>query len=480
METNVSYRKAKPWQICIAPMYEGVSNLFMVLMMFSSYIAAGGYGIAVATAGLIATGTRLFDGITDPLIALVCDRFNSKWGRIRILLAIGYLIICGSITCMFFVFPGKGIIAYTVCYMCYIIGYTFFCVASKAVPVVLTNDPVQRPKIFRWTMIYTSLITTLFTGLYLGVVLMPKYGGLTMEAFQELAITCMIGGTVLLVLSFIAITPVDKPENFKNGGKKEKVSLRDCWNLIKGNRAMQLYILAASSDKLAQSAASQQAVNTLILGIIIGNYSFGGWMSFVTLPITIALLFWATKQVGKTSAREGVIRWSWIAIILNVIFVAFMVISDPTKISVAIVPTVLYTVLMVLKSAALTAGSACTGTMLPDIIDYEYNRSGNFMPSTVGACYSFIDKLISSLSTTIVGFCLAMIGYASAMPQPGDPSTPAVFWMAMFLSCGLPILGWICSLIAMKWYPLTKEKMIEIQEQNSERRRQAAENGGEA
>lgn len=480
METNTIYRRAKNWQIGVAPLYMGINNLFMVLMMFSSYIAAGGYGIAVATAGMIATGTRIFDGITDPVVALICDRFNSKWGRIRILMTVGYLIISGSIYCMFFVFVGKGAVAYTICYICYIIGYTFLGVAASATPVVLTNDPVQRPKFYRWSMIYTSLITTLFTGLYLGAVLMPKYGGLTMEAFQELAVTCILAGAVLLFLCFFAITPVDKPENFESGAKKEKVSLRDCWNLIKGNRAMQLYILAASSDKLAQSASSQQAVNTLILGIIIGNYSFGGWMSFVTLPITIALLFWATNQVGKTSAREGVIRWSWIAIILNVIFVVFMALSDPTRISVAAVPTVIYTVLTVLKSAALTAGSACTGTMLPDIIDYEYNRSGNFMPATVGACYSFIDKLISSLATTIVGFCLAMIGYASAMPQPGDPSTTAVFWMAMFLSCGLPILGWICSLIAMKWYPLTKEKMIEIQQQNSERRKQIAENSVEA
>lgn len=469
MENNSIYRTAKPWQVCVAPLYNGINNLFMVLMMFSSYVAAGGYGIAVATAGMIATSTRMFDGITDPVIALISDRFNSKYGRIRILMGIGYLIICSSIFGMFFLFVGKGVVAYTICYMCYIVGYTFFGVASQGVPVLLTNDPVQRPKFFRWSMIYTNLVTTLFTGLYLGVVLMPKHGGLTMEAFQELAITCIVAGTILLILSFIAITPVDKPENFEVG-KKEKVSIKDCWHLIKDNRAMQLFILAASSDKLAQTASSQQAVNTMILGIIIGNYSFGGWMSFVTLPITIALIIWATQQIGKTSAKEGVIRWSWIAIILNVIFVAFMAVSDPTKISVAMVPTAIYVVLVVLRSGALTAGSACTGTMLPDIIDYEFNRSGNFMPSTVAACYSFIDKLISSLSTTIVGFCLAAIGYASTMPQPGDPSTPAVFWMAMFLTSGLPILGWICSLAAMKWYPLTRERMAEIQKENNEMR----------
>ena len=240
METNEIYRKSKAWQIWLAPMYTGVNNLFMVLMMFSSYIAAGGYGLAVATAGMIASASRVFDGITDPVIALLSDRFNSKYGKIRILMGIGYLIICASIFSMFFLLVGKGAVAYTLCYMGYIIGYTLFGVASSITPVVLTNDPVQRPKFYRWSNIYTSLVTTLFTGLYLGTVLMPKYGGLTMEAFQELAIVCMIGGGILLAVSFAAITPADRPQNFAVG-TKERISLRDCWNLIKGNRPMQLY-----------------------------------------------------------------------------------------------------------------------------------------------------------------------------------------------------------------------------------------------
>ena len=37
----------------------------------------------------------------------------------------------------------------------------------------------------------------------------------------------------------------------------------------------------------------------------------------------------------------------------------------------------------------------------------------------------------------------------------------------MFLAFGMPIIGWVCTLIAMKWYPLTKEKMIEVQQHNA-------------
>ena len=35
---------------------------------------------------------------------------------------------------------------------------------------------------------------------------------------------------------------------------------------------------------------------------------------------------------------------------------------------------------------------------------------------------------------------------------------------------GLPLLGWLISIIAMHWYPLTPEKMVEVQAVNAQRR----------
>ena len=49
------------------------------------------------------------------------------------------------------------------------------------------------------------------------------------------------------------------------------------------------------------------------------------------------------------------------------------------------------------------------------------------------------------------------------MPQVGDAYTPGVFWVTVGLYIGMPMLGWIASLIAMKFYPLDKEKMEEVQ-----------------
>ncbi len=105
-----------------------------------------------------------------------------------------------------------------------------------------------------------------------------------------------------------------------------------------------------------------------------------------------------------------------------------------------------------------------------DIIDYEFSRSGRYMPAVVNTAYSFVDKLISSLATTIVAVSVASIGYTEGMPQATDTLTSGIFWIATFLWLGMPILGYVCTLVAMHWYKLDKETMEEVQRKNTETR----------
>ena len=60
---------------------------------------------------------------------------------------------------------------------------------------------------------------------------------------------------------------------------------------------------------------------------------------------------------------------------------------------------------------------------------------------------------------------VALIGFTHAMPQVTDSLTPELFFVTMILYNGMPIAGWIISVIAMKFYPLTGKKMIEIEDQ---------------
>ena len=61
-----------------------------------------------------------------------------------------------------------------------------------------------------------------------------------------------------------------------------------------------------------------------------------------------------------------------------------------------------------------------------DIVDYELDRSGRYLPATVSATYSFIDKVISAFGATIATAFIGIIGYTTTTPQQGDPLTTGV------------------------------------------------------
>ncbi|WP_054356679.1 hypothetical protein [Hungatella effluvii] len=44
-----------------------------------------------------------------------------------------------------------------------------------------------------------------------------------------------------------------------------------------------------------------------------------------------------------------------------------------------------------------------------------------------------------------------------------DSLSTGLFWVGILLYFGIPMLGWIATLISMKFYPLDDKKMVEIQ-----------------
>lgn len=468
---SIRYRTAKPWQIRVYPLASAVNNTFYLLMMYISYLTAGGYGILVAVSGMILTGTRIFDGITDPICAFITDRVNTKHGKVRVLQWIGWGVMSLACFLMFFVGIGHGAIVFTILYMLYIVGYTIFGVATNTGYPIITTDPKQRPLLARWNTLYT-MILLMGGNMVIMAAVLPLFGNeYSIPMLQATCLGVIVISAILLLLSNLAIAPYDKPENFEVGIKREKpIGLKDCWALLKDNRALQMFIVAASSDKLALTTASNTAFVTLLFGVLIGNMGLSSIMSALTMPLSLIGAILATKMAVKKGNKYALTFWTWFAIAFAVAgAVIYMVIPLNTVFKSA-VATVLFLLVTIMRQLGQNGTSACTQAMLADVTDYEASRSGNFLPGTVAACYSFVDKLVSSLATTVAGFALAVVGYASTMPQPTDAVTSVTLPFVIIMTLGLPVLGWVCTIVAMKWYPLTKEKMVEVQQKNNELR----------
>ena len=105
---GVDYRRAKLWQIILVAFnaFNGMAMYFLIGL--ASYSASIGYGIATLVVGGLLTFTRIFDAVTDPLLAFLYDRVNTPFGKVRPLMLLGWLIQSAGVYCLFNAFSSKG------------------------------------------------------------------------------------------------------------------------------------------------------------------------------------------------------------------------------------------------------------------------------------------------------------------------------------------------------------------------------------
>lgn len=181
---GVEYRRAKLWQIILVAFnaFNGMAMYFLIGL--ASYSASIGYGIATLVVGGLLTFTRIFDAITDPLLAFVYDRFNTPFGKVRPLMLLGWAIQSLGVVCLFNVFSSKGhgIPVFLACYMLYVIGYTIVNMTAQTLPALMTNDPKQRPAVGVWQTAL-NYITPMALNIVVYTKLMPAMGGSFNQAF---------------------------------------------------------------------------------------------------------------------------------------------------------------------------------------------------------------------------------------------------------------------------------------------------------
>ncbi len=473
---GVQYRRAKLWQIIMVA-YNGLVGMgFYCLIGLASYSASIGFGIATVAVGGILTFTRIFDAITDPMLAFIYDKVNTRFGKVRILLAAGWVVMVLGVLLMFNWAAGKGhgIIAFILIYMLYIIGYTLYNMTGQTLFPLMTNDPKQRPMVGVWSTIFNYIVPIALNMVYY-VTLMPKYGGYN-QGFLAAACWITVGvSAVGLILACIGISEYDKPENFVGTmTKKEKLKLKDMLEVLKNNRPLQCYIASAASDKIAQQVASQSIINTMLGGIIIGDMSISTTLSTISIIPSILFAVVGAKYAGKHGNKKTIVTWTYLSIFVSCAMILFFVIlhmgGNTRNISTVFPLMAIYVVLTLALNGAKMCVTTGGSAFMADVIDYELDRGGRYIPAVVSGVYSVIDKLVSSVSALIATGAVALIGYTETMPQPTDELTGGIFWMTMVLFFGMPLLGWGVTLVAMRFCSLEKEEMVEVQRRIAEKK----------
>ena len=485
--------RAKTYQLVLFPLNNGATNVYYVLVL--SYIATFGskvLALSMLFASVMVTGMRLFDAVTDPIIGTLMDRTNGKFGKFRPFMVIGNLIMALSILtlyCLTPLIPSEAValryVAFVMLYAVWVIGYTFPTSCTRSGQTVLTSDPKQRPLF----TIFNTVGSLLGMGAmqFFAPILARNYEGGYASAgfFRTLAPVGVVISILLTLLAVIGIWEKDQPKCFGIGGKTEKVKLREYVQILKNNTPMQRLMVAGAGCKLALSIATNTTVLCMLYGCMMGNYD-GLYLPMMVLGYVFSVPFFLLTV--RTSQKEGqkasLMKYVSVALICYVgVLVLLLLWGHGDAFTLSIMgghgfSINLYTILFIaffgIGYGAYYATADMPIPMVADCSDYETYRSGNYIPGIMGTLFSLVDKLVSSLSATVVGIAVSVIGLES-LPTQYDPYAPGMNMVVLVLFCIIPMLAWIATLIAMKGYSLTGAKMKEIQAVNACRRDAVAE-----
>ena len=461
------------WRIGGFALNNTATNLYMFLMNYVSYYLMGFVGVGMVLASSFSMIMRIWDGVTDPIVGFMVDSTNGRFGKNRPFIVIGNLILC---VCSYILLHVTHLLPmgvrfpfFIVMSAIYYIGYTCQCVVTKSAQSCVTNDPKQRPLFAAFDGVYNTF-------LFAGVAILAsnwgaEYGYTSTEFFHQMWMFVAILSACFTAIAVFSIAPKDRSEFFGTG-KAVKVGLKDYWEVLKNNRAIQMLVLAASSDKLA-STAKTSAVTVAMFACIAGSTKLqGNITALVTFP-SVAITFLSISLIAtKLGQRKAMILGSWGGIIFNSLMIALWLLGDPTTMTNdpanGTVAWSFFTIAYIVLSLVIAGCQGISGNivipMTADCADYETYRTGKYVPGLMGTLFSFVDKIISSFAPMIAGLVFAAVGFADHNPVEGDPVTWELRVGVAFLAFGLIIIGLICNLIAMKFYPLTKEKMAEIQD----------------
>ena len=487
--SGVGVNRAKMYQLALFPLNNGATNVYYVLIL--SYIATFGnnvLGIATVFASVMVTGMRVFDAITDPIIGALMDRTNGKFGKFRPFMVIGNAIMALSVFVLYCVCPripenqmGLRYAAFIGLYAVWVIGYTFQTSVTRSGQTVLTNDPKQRPLF----TIFNTIGSMAGMGLmqFLAPIIRANVADYSSANFYKVLTPLgIVISIVLTILAIIGIWEKDQPKYFGiGGGTQEKTKISEYIEIIKNNHPMQRLMVAGAGCKLALSIATNVTVLCMLYGCMMGNYD-GLYLPMMVLGYAFSVPFFllTVRTSQKKGQKASLMKYVSVALICYIGVLALLLlwkqgnpawnlslISDG-EFSINLY-TILFIVLFGIGYGAYYSTADMPIPMVADCSDYETYRSGKYIPGIMGTLFSLVDKLVSSLSATVVGIAVSIIGLQN-LPTADTPYSEGMNWVVIVLFCIIPMAAWAVTLFVMKNYELTGDRMKEIQEINNKRK----------
>lgn len=440
----------------------------MFWKMFSVYLLffyTDIFGITAAVVGTMFLITRVFDAVNDPLMGIIADRTNTRWGKFRPYL-LWMAIPFGVIGVLLFTTPdfevsGKIIYAY-VTYCVMMVIYTAVNVPYASLLGVVTSDLKDR----------TSLATFRFIFAFAGSILVLATAEPLVDYFSQTDTTAvdlqqgwqytMIVYAIIAALFFFGTFHFTKERI--QPPKEQKTSLKADLKNLAGNKPWFILLGAGVSSLIFNSLRDGSTIYYF-------KYYFESQEAFLMPILEISITFSTLYLVlGQAANIVGVVMAKTISDRIG---------KKRTFLTAMIIAAVLSCIFFWFKEDNLMLIfvfqfliSICAGIIFPllwsmyaDIADYSEWKTGRRATGLIFSSSSMSQKLGWTLGGAITGWMLAFYGFEANMIQTDEAKTG----IRMMLSF-MPAIGALLSAVFIFFYKLDDPLMLKVNKELTERR----------
>ncbi|HQV33033.1 MAG TPA: glycoside-pentoside-hexuronide (GPH):cation symporter, partial [Calditrichia bacterium] len=287
------------------------SNLyFQVFILFLLYFYTDVFGIPAAAVGTMFLITRIWDAINDPIMGIIADRTETRWGKFRPYI-IGFAVPFAIVGVLTFITPdfdltGKLIYAY-ITYTLLMMLYTAVNVPYSSLMAVLTPNSMERTEIssFRFVGAFVGQLIVQYSTLRL-----VGYFGGGNEADGWPWAMGILSGLACLLFAITFATTKERVKPPKSAPNSFNIDLKDLagnfpWLLIAGATVFQLIFIVVRSSSIVyyfKYFVLDQQFNLLGMQVDLPFDTFASWFMIsgsVATIIGAILTKWFAKRLDK-------------------------------------------------------------------------------------------------------------------------------------------------------------------------------------
>ncbi|MEA5129184.1 MAG: MFS transporter [Proteiniphilum sp.] len=447
---------------------DAASSMFWKLFgMYLLFFYTDVFGMEAAAVGTMFLITRVWDSFFDPVVGVIADRTETRWGKFRpylLFLAIPFAVI-GVFTFFTPAFSSADKVIYAyVTYSLMMIVYSAINVPYASLLGVMSPDPKDRNVLstFRMAFAYIGSFVTLL--LFMPMVNYFSGHSKEVEAQQHgwfmAVIVIAIACAILFLLCFAFTKERVKPIREKQAPLKD--DLRD----LLRNRPWWILLGAGISALIFNSIRDGATIYYFKYYV---EEDIFGTVKLLNIPFVLSGLYLALGQatnligvilaapvsnrIGKRQTYMGAMA---IAMVLSIIFYGLGS----------------HSLALIFILQALI--SICAGSIFPllwsmyaDCADYSEYKTGNRATGLIFSSSSMSQKLGWAIGTALTGWLLAYFGFEANQVQ----NTETINGIKMFMSI-FPAVGALLSVIFIYFYPLTEKGLKTITNELEKRRHQ--------